>query len=66
MCGLKYQLTFYWFSENLVTPHVGVWIEIFMQIHMIKMIYVTPHVGVWIEITSGTGGTSGGYKSHLT
>ena len=34
---------------EIVTPHVGVWIEtIFIIMKQINKI-VTPHVGVWIE-----------------
>ena len=35
---------------NFVTPHVGVWIEIFDHISATVGTGVTPHVGVWIEI----------------
>ena len=34
----------------MVTPFVGVWIEITTHIHTLKRDIVTPFVGVWIEI----------------
>ena len=36
----------------LVTPLVGVWIEILRTLHFQLLIIVTPLVGVWIEITT--------------
>ena len=34
---------------NDVTPHTGVWIETYRNIHIIGAGSVTPHTGVWIE-----------------
>ena len=34
----------------LVTPCVGVWIEIVLYLKKLMDFYVTPCVGVWIEI----------------
>ena len=34
----------------MVTPYVGVWIEIFDKVHNSIKYTVTPYVGVWIEI----------------
>ena len=35
---------------KIVTPHVGVWIEIKNGLTKTDGLKVTPHVGVWIEI----------------
>ena len=35
---------------DLVTPCVGVWIEILKEAKILAAHYVTPCVGVWIEI----------------
>ena len=35
----------------LVTPCVGVWIEMFPSPSAIVSLFVTPCVGVWIEIS---------------
>ena len=35
---------------NLVTPFVGVWIEINYNLQLSQLPIVTPFVGVWIEI----------------
>ena len=37
--------------EIVVTPYVGVWIEIFKKRHFEDFKFVTPYVGVWIEIS---------------
>ena len=50
MCGLKFVLQSPSLRCSLVTPHVGVWIEITMVRVMYVGLLVTPHVGVWIEI----------------
>ena len=34
---------------ELVTPHVGVWIETCLDLISLRKSAVTPHVGVWIE-----------------
>ena len=39
-------------GDFLVTPCVGVWIEIFTSSGMVVASFVTPCVGVWIEIMS--------------
>ena len=49
-CGLKFSKVPLPAMQFLVTPLVGVWIEILSKIHMISSIRVTPLVGVWIEI----------------
>ncbi len=36
--------------SELVTPYVGVWIEMTDCFDPSNMIWVTPYVGVWIEI----------------
>ena len=36
---------------GIVTPFVGVWIEIFLVCLFFVFAAVTPFVGVWIEIT---------------
>ena len=38
------------FPKHLVTPYVGVWIEIIKDAKIPTEEYVTPYVGVWIEI----------------
>ena len=37
---------------DLVTPCVGVWIEILKEAKILAAHYVTPCVGVWIEIAA--------------
>ena len=37
-----------------VTPHAGVWIEIYLQEKRSVLNCVTPHAGVWIEILRQT------------
>ena len=49
-CGLKYNVFFKKQSTYLVTPCVGVWIEIKSYACSYVKIYVTPCVGVWLEI----------------
>ena len=49
-CGLKYRFVLKLFVKNLVTPCVGVWIEIVNYNPELEELYVTPCVGVWIEI----------------
>ena len=39
-------------AKILVTPLVGVWIEISFCSRVANMSHVTPLVGVWIEINS--------------
>ena len=34
---------------DIVTPHVGVWIETSKRMSISQRPCVTPHVGVWIE-----------------
>ena len=34
----------------IVTPHAGVWIEIYKTGASASLPQVTPHAGVWIEI----------------
>ena len=50
-CGLKYRATKTYDDSVIVTPLVGVWIEI-NDYHWNNYgaVYVTPLVGVWIEI----------------
>ncbi len=36
--------------QDIVTPQVGVWIEIDLEQPMLQPMLVTPQVGVWIEI----------------
>ena len=49
-CGLKSSLSTTTLLYLIVTPFVGVWIEISSMIFVVLMIPVTPFVGVWIEI----------------
>ena len=49
-CGLKSEDEVLTDALELVTPFVGVWIEISMNRTRPKQIVVTPFVGVWIEI----------------
>ncbi len=49
-CGLKYKYGFCIRICVLVTPFVGVWIEILNPIVVPLLKIVTPFVGVWIEI----------------
>ena len=39
--------------SSVVTPFVGVWIEIFTEVKLLSATAVTPFVGVWIEIEKG-------------
>ncbi len=54
-CGLKYVVLSPEAYEEMVTPYVGVWIEIFWFITILILSIVTPYVGVWIEILVGCG-----------
>ncbi len=38
------------YNVIIVTPFVGVWIEIYWDGHCLITNFVTPFVGVWIEI----------------
>ncbi len=38
----------------MVTPYVGVWIEISNSRRSARAEIVTPYVGVWIEISRGS------------
>ena len=49
-CGLKSKGTKMVMQSAVVTPFVGVWIEIPMVIYLVWLAKVTPFVGVWIEI----------------
>ena len=40
------------YAYNVVTPHVGVWIETVTATLAQVLCVVTPHVGVWIETTT--------------
>ena len=51
-CGLKLDQKLDLSYNPTVTPHVGVWIEIFDHLKITELHTVTPHVGVWIEIRS--------------
>ncbi len=50
-CGLKSHVREMCDKQGLVTPCVGVWIEIVSGNRYVKSVAVTPCVGVWIEIT---------------
>ena len=50
VCGLKYCPLHQPRSLRLVTPFMGVWIEIFQRYARSAVIFVTPFMGVWIEI----------------
>ena len=49
-CGLKYQTGNRRYFDSIVTPFVGVWIEIARLLLLQKVQTVTPFVGVWIEM----------------
>ena len=49
-CGLKFNKAFQIATSNLVTPPVGVWIEMISEKEVFGLDLVTPLVGVWIEI----------------
>ena len=51
MCGLKSPDTGNFHFRALVTPFMGVWIEIEQLQWPDQQIIVTPFMGVWIEIT---------------
>ena len=51
-CGLKLHKFAAPLPAHLVTPFVGVWIEILSNIEDPHAFTVTPFVGVWIEIAS--------------
>ena len=49
MCGLKQSSIGVLQKKDIVTPHVGVWIETVKTDWIDGAGGVTPHVGVWIE-----------------
>ena len=49
-CGLKFSEPRLSAVLNVVTPYVGVWIEIHLLVWNKKRQQVTPYVGVWIEM----------------
>ena len=49
----------------MVTPLVGVWIEISEHLTVGRTRCVTPLVGVWIEISSKVPGATGGLVTPL-
>ena len=51
VCGLKSKLILYLGSQMLVTPFMGVWIEILQYLPLLAIRQVTPFMGVWIEIS---------------
>ena len=56
-CGLKSFYRRYCQLGQLVTPFMGVWIEISLDGYVPKNAKVTPFMGVWIEmyvVSSGT------------
>mgnify|MGYP000422430546 FL=1 len=55
-CGLKYQTGNRRYFDSIVTPFVGVWIEIILRLMQHVKQWVTPFVGVWIEINTACGG----------
>jgi len=55
VCGLKSFRIQLYKRIDLVTPRVGVWIEILEQHPGSSNADVTPRVGVWIEILSPIG-----------
>ena len=56
MCGLKFTTTVAAGIGLVVTPFMGVWIEILLA-NMLDIMrpMVTPFMGVWIEISGGEG-----------
>ena len=53
-CGLKYYGDRFNFTNEIVTPCAGVWIEISQTIIIGVFWAVTPCAGVWIEILQST------------
>ena len=51
-CGLKYVFRHLYVCHIVVTPFVGVWIEILTTQVFLLSVLVTPFVGVWIEISA--------------
>ena len=49
-CGLKLSYGTRMVLAPRVTPHEGVWIEIFSLPASFLELHVTPHEGVWIEM----------------
>ena len=54
-CGLKFCTFLSMLFSTLVTPFVGVWIEIWKETMKMIQHLVTPFVGVWIEIALSRG-----------
>ena len=54
MCGLKLPKDIALNLQDVVTPHVGVWIETWLRLRQTSRQEVTPHVGVWIETDART------------
>ena len=52
VCGLKFFYVRVHAGKQVVTPFMGVWIEIWNEANEIAMKVVTPFMGVWIEIFS--------------
>ena len=52
-------------SSNLVTPCVGVWIEIVCEWKHLFSMVVTPCVGVWIEIANNSDSDVEPYRHSL-
>ena len=50
-CGLKFRDDWEIVEGEVVTPFVGVWIEIRKHMSYSSKLLITPFVGVWIEIT---------------
>jgi len=51
-CGLKSTIGVCLAFGVCVTPHAGVWIEIYVAGRVVGKATVTPHAGVWIEIVA--------------
>ena len=49
VCGLKPIIILFFCYKIFVTPFVGVWIETYPVVNVIRHHIVTPFVGVWIE-----------------
>ena len=49
-CGLKSHNLTLLLKNQIVTPFMGVWIEMCVNLHHMMIFSVTPFMGVWIEI----------------
>ena len=62
---MKHNLISFMFGTAKVAPHVGAWIETFVQRPITTIPLVAPHVGAWIETAASASVAAANYKSHL-